>query len=453
MAVIGAGPGGLAALRHLSTKPELYAPRAFEKNSVIGGMWNYSDETVDKNGFPVHSSIYKNMRMNAQTDLMQYTDFPFAKDTPRLCSHIDAKHYIEEYAKHFKLKKFIYFDTVVTKIEPFESTTGNLLWKIHKKNVKYMERTAEIELFDAVIIAAGVCSAPNYPDIPGLKEFKGKVIHSFDYRVPNMFAGMRVAVLGGLISGQDISVDVSQFAKEVIFCHKGDPLAWELPKNMRQCVPIERLSHNKAIMLDGTEYEIDGLILCTGYKKHLPFLSPECRVKIEEERITPLYKHVIHTEFPTMTFIGYNQFCLAFINCEIQVKFIMAAWEGRYKLPSTDEMNADTQRDLEMRESLDMPASKGHHLGFLKPAYHDQLARLGQFDPLSRHLYGIFVTNLEMIVTGLTYKDYDFKRDETGKIDLEMFKEFFINEQKNSTCGMEEIRRRLNNIKRPQKMF
>ena len=108
-----------------------------------------------------------------------------------------------------------------------------------------MERTAEKELFDAVIIAAGVCSAPNYPDIPGLKEFKGKVIHNFDYRVPYMFAGMRVAVLGGLISGQDISVDVSQFAKEVIFSHKGDPLAWELPRTCVNAYPSRGLATTK----------------------------------------------------------------------------------------------------------------------------------------------------------------------------------------------------------------
>ena len=61
--VIGAGPAGLCALRHLKEKPELYEPMAFEKMDCIGGNWVYSDETdLDENGFTMHSNVYKNLR-------------------------------------------------------------------------------------------------------------------------------------------------------------------------------------------------------------------------------------------------------------------------------------------------------------------------------------------------------------------------------------------------------
>ena len=452
VAVIGAGPAGLVALRHLSSKPKIYAPIAYEKSSVIGGMWNYSDATVDKNGLPIHSSMYKNMKINTATDLMQFKDFSFARHTPPICGHKEVLQYLENYANHFELKNFIQFETLVTEIKPYHITKEEVIWKVFTNQVDGKESKPDVEIFDAVIVANGVLSTPNIPDIPGLDEFKGKVIHSFDYRVPEIFTGMRVAVLGGLISGQDIAVDVSQSAREVFFCHNTNSLAWDIPKNIRQCVRIERFAHNKAIMMDGAKHEMDAIIFCTGYKKHLPFLSPECRVKIEQERISPLYKHVIHTEYPSLAFIGYNQLVMFFSHSEIQIKFLLAAWEGRYKLPSTDEMNEDTHRDFDFRKSRGMSISKAHHMGFLLKSYQDELAKLGGFEPLSRHHYKMFELNLTILLTGLTFKDYDFKRDETGRFDLERYLEFFNNEQRKSTCGRDEIQRRLEIIKRLQSL-
>ena len=63
VAVIGAGAAGLAALRHLAKKPELFQPVAFEQSFSIGGTWVYTARTTkDEYGSPVHSSMYKNLR-------------------------------------------------------------------------------------------------------------------------------------------------------------------------------------------------------------------------------------------------------------------------------------------------------------------------------------------------------------------------------------------------------
>lgn len=61
--VIGAGAGGLNALRHLTAKPHIFKAVAYEQTSVIGGTWVYTENTeVDEHGLPVHSSMYKNLR-------------------------------------------------------------------------------------------------------------------------------------------------------------------------------------------------------------------------------------------------------------------------------------------------------------------------------------------------------------------------------------------------------
>ena len=76
--VIGAGASGLAALRHLLKKPDIFQPLAFEKLSGVGGLWIYTD--VDDQRLEdrtVHSSIYKNMTYVYCT--------PYANDFCDLC--------------------------------------------------------------------------------------------------------------------------------------------------------------------------------------------------------------------------------------------------------------------------------------------------------------------------------------------------------------------------------
>lgn len=42
---------------------------------------------------------------------------------------------------------------------------------------------------------------PFYPNLPGLKDFKGKVIHSHDYKEGDVFDKKKVLVIGGSFTG------------------------------------------------------------------------------------------------------------------------------------------------------------------------------------------------------------------------------------------------------------
>ena len=66
VAVIGAGAAGVAALRHLKDRLETFQPVAFEQTLNIGGTWVYTDDVgIDSTtGRPVHSSMYRNLRVN-----------------------------------------------------------------------------------------------------------------------------------------------------------------------------------------------------------------------------------------------------------------------------------------------------------------------------------------------------------------------------------------------------
>ena len=68
IAIIGGGVAGLVVARHVASKPENYSLTLFEQTDGVGGTWVYTDDTdIDKNGLPVHSSMYKNLRWVPET--------------------------------------------------------------------------------------------------------------------------------------------------------------------------------------------------------------------------------------------------------------------------------------------------------------------------------------------------------------------------------------------------
>jgi len=64
----------------------------------------------------------------------------------------------------------------------------------------------------AVVSATGTWSAPNVPDLPGRSDFRGRILHSGQYRSPTELAGQRVIVVGGGNSGAQIVADLYERA-------------------------------------------------------------------------------------------------------------------------------------------------------------------------------------------------------------------------------------------------
>ena len=62
----------------------------------------------------------------------------------------------------------------------------------------------------AVISATGTFSRPFVPTYPGAADFRGRQLHSADYRGPAEFEGRRVVVVGGANSGAQIAADLAR---------------------------------------------------------------------------------------------------------------------------------------------------------------------------------------------------------------------------------------------------
>ena len=156
----------------------------------------------------------------------------------------------------------------------------------------------------------------------------------------------------------------------------------QLPDNISQKPSIREVKESSVVFENGEELPVDSLLLCTGYKFVFPFLTAECHVDIQGERVTPLYKHLIHTEYPTLSLLGLPKVICPFPLFDCQVRFVLAALDGSMKLPSREEMDKETKDDYEGRLSQGMPHRYAHHMGSLQWGYNDDLAKTSNFKPI-----------------------------------------------------------------------
>ncbi len=72
VAVIGAGPSGVMALRHLLGKSGIRSVVAYERAGQAGGLWVYTDNTgTDSDGLPVHQAVFRGMRYSDTTGVLR----------------------------------------------------------------------------------------------------------------------------------------------------------------------------------------------------------------------------------------------------------------------------------------------------------------------------------------------------------------------------------------------
>jgi cation diffusion facilitator CzcD-associated flavoprotein CzcO len=75
-----------------------------------------------------------------------------------------------------------------------------------------------------VVLATGVSGIPNLPELPGLKNFAGKVVHSSGYDDGENWKGKRALVIGTGNSGHDIAQDLYSSGAEVTLVQRSSTL-------------------------------------------------------------------------------------------------------------------------------------------------------------------------------------------------------------------------------------
>ncbi|MFF4614106.1 flavin-containing monooxygenase [Streptomyces albidoflavus] len=197
----------------------------------------------------------------------------------------------------------------------------------------------------AVVAASGTFGRPHRPELPGLEEFTGQVLHAADYREPAPFTGRRVVVVGAGNSAVQVAAELAttarvtlvtrapvKFAAQRILgrdlhfwtAHTGldiAPLGRFLSRPPAQPVlddgryraalaagrPEQRplftvADGTKLIWPDGQREEADAIVLATGYRPDLPYLAS--LVGALDVEGDPLHREGLATGVPGLAFVG-----------------------------------------------------------------------------------------------------------------------------------------------------
>tara|TARA_B100001027_G_scaffold170858_1_gene122338 strand:- start:73 stop:1359 length:1287 start_codon:yes stop_codon:yes gene_type:complete len=196
VAVIGAGPSGITAIKNF--KDQGFDVTAFERCSGVGGNWRYNDPSG-------HSSVFETTHIISSKYTSYYEDFPLPDNVADYPSHKELLQYFRAYADHFKLNKNIKFNTEVMHC----SQDKGHKWKIKWRKLSHNEIVED--KFDALVVCNGHHHEPRYPNYPG--RFSGEYLHSHQYKKAAPYAGKKVLVIGGGNSACDIAVETARISQ------------------------------------------------------------------------------------------------------------------------------------------------------------------------------------------------------------------------------------------------
>ena len=374
IAVIGAGPSGIAAAKY--SLEAGFEPTVFESEDQLGGQWSSTAK---------QSGVWPGMRTNTSREMTAFSDFPPPQDYPQYPTAEEMRAYLEAYAGAFGVTNRCRFGTRVHEVRPGWSVDG--------------------ERFDAVIIASGRFHRPRFPS--GIERFAGEVFHTYDYPGAAPFANRTVLVYGNGVSGVEIASDLALHARVISAFRKPRyviqkivdgvssdwqwytlfgalerrhlaPDEWALRQRARVlrvaghpadfgapaphhdlriaglalcqdylrqvrdgaiiCRPgIASVSGQTITFTDDSQSEVDAIVCATGYEPDLPYLRPAGAA--DSWLDTDLYQRTFHPGLPRLGVIG--QFLAQgpyWPLLELQARWIIDVWSGTSSLPSEAQM-------------------------------------------------------------------------------------------------------------------
>ncbi len=192
--------------------------KILEQKETIGGTWR--------------DNTYPGAECDVQSHLYSYSFEPNPNWKKMFGEQSEILAYMNFCVDKYNLRHLMAFNTSVTGIY-FDEKRG--LWEVHTENEEvYLSRT--------VISGNGGLSRPSIPDLPGLKNFKGKVFHSARWDHSYDIKGKEVAVIGTGASAIQIVPAIAPDVKKLNLFQRTPP--WIISKADREISDRERLLYS-----------------------------------------------------------------------------------------------------------------------------------------------------------------------------------------------------------------
>ena len=181
--IVGAGPAGLATAAMLQRAG--IASRILEAGPGVGTSWAH---------------YYDRLRLHTGRRISGLPGYPLPRGFPVFVPRAALLQYFRAYARRFNLK--IMPNQRVLRAERigdvWRVTTADTVWEA-----------------PVLVAASGIAANPYTPPLPGLADYRGRVLHAVDYHTADPFAGQDVLVVGMGNSGTEIAMDLARTAHQV----------------------------------------------------------------------------------------------------------------------------------------------------------------------------------------------------------------------------------------------
>ncbi|KAJ9604945.1 hypothetical protein H2200_010334 [Cladophialophora chaetospira] len=192
---VGAGAAGLLFAHKAEKFLTNYELICYEKNSVVGGTWyenNYPGCACD---IPAHTYTFP---FEPNTEWSGY--YSYANEIQR---------YFLNFAKKYKVEKYIRFNTTVQKAQ-WRETDSKWVLELEDKDQIRFEDTC-----DVLVNGSGAVNKWKWPGIRGLEKFQGQLVHSAAWDSSIDWEAKRVGLIGSGSSSIQILPQVASTAKHV----------------------------------------------------------------------------------------------------------------------------------------------------------------------------------------------------------------------------------------------
>lgn len=359
VAVIGAGPSGLAQLRAFQSAkqkgaeiPEIVC---FETQGDWGGLWNYTWRTgLDQYGEPVHCSMYRYLWSNGPKEGLEFADYTFEEHFGRNIASYPPRAVLWDYIKgrveKAGVRDLIRFRSPVRRVE-YDGSSG--MFRVVAQDIPNDRETDEA--FDFVVVASGHFSTPNVPEFPGFETFNGRILHAHDFRDAREFTGKDILIIGTSYSAEDIGSQCWKYGcKSVTVSHRTAPMGYDWPDTWKEVPLLEKVDKQTAYFKDGSSMRVDAILLCTGYLHHFPFMEDRLKLRTTNRLATAdLYKGIVWVDNPKLFYLGMQDQWYTFNMFDAQAWYARDIMLGRIAVPDGDARAADVTARVEAEDAIE----------------------------------------------------------------------------------------------------